>query len=140
MKIFLSYSRTDWPFVRDLLHELRRERLETWVDLSAFPAATDWPSATLQAIQDCSCFIIVVSPYALHSVNVRKELDKALEADKKIIPVLLQDAELPEKLASIQWVDFRVNFQSGLQRLLASLHVGALRIEDSEISLPSRGL
>ena len=34
MNIFVSYSRLDFPFVRDLDHELRASGFRTWVDVT----------------------------------------------------------------------------------------------------------
>ena len=80
-----------------------------------------------------------MSPYAVRSTTVGKELDAAAELDKVIIPVLLQDAEPPERLKQIQWMDFRVSFRQGeLRQLLELLKDNTSFVEDQDIHVPPR--
>jgi len=57
--------------------------------------------------------VIVCSPEALASRWVLEEYNRALilmniaDCPRRVIPVLLRDAQLPGFLAARQWVDFR---------------------------------
>lgn len=75
-------------------------------------------------MQRCDWFMLVLSPNALNSLWVKRELHYALQQDRladKIIPLLYQDcdhAKLSWTLSSYQMVDFRTSFENGCRDLL----------------------
>src|SRR5215469_2578737 len=119
--VFVSYARRDLPFVRDLCGWLRSKGLDVWLDLTRIEAAQEWSSRIADAITTSSHFVVILSPYAMYSQAVLNEIRLAFQAGRKIIPVLLYETELPDCLAAIQWVDFRVSFERGCEELLARL-------------------
>lgn len=138
LKLFISYSRYDLPFVRDLVHGLRHAGIEPWLDLANVSGGDRWDASIETALQQCSHCLVVVSPYSMRSVAVQRELEFALQQEKPVIPVLLQTTELPARLQSLQWVDFRINFERGLRSLLTRLRGAPLRAESGALRAPPR--
>jgi hypothetical protein len=78
-KLFLSHSSTDDPFVRDLRAALADHGQEGWIDSRQLRGGDPlWPEIE-QAIEAATAFAVVVSPAALQSRWVGKELRHALQ-------------------------------------------------------------
>ena len=61
------------------------------------------------AIRDSGLVLFLASPVSLASIEVGRELDYARRFTKRILPILIADCELPEALASTQFIDWREN-------------------------------
>jgi len=109
-EIFISYSRKDRAKVSSLVSTLRSSGVSVWVDESAIDGATLWSQEIVGAIRKCKVFLLALSSNSSLSENVVKEVALASERGKKILPVMLEDTEVPESmaypLAGIQRVNF----------------------------------
>jgi hypothetical protein len=121
LKLFISYSRRDFPFVRDFVRSLREAGMDLWLDVANIRGGERWNASIEAALNGCTHCLVIVSPYSMKSAAVAREINFATEHQKAMIPVLLQTTPLSEKLQSIQWVDFRVSFEKALRVLLARL-------------------
>jgi hypothetical protein len=65
--------------------------------------------------------VIVLSPTSVASDNVLDEVGYALSKKTPIIPILLQDCEVPYRLSRIQYIDFRNSYNDGLKELLQAM-------------------
>ncbi|MEW6406674.1 MAG: toll/interleukin-1 receptor domain-containing protein [Chloroflexota bacterium] len=120
-QIFISYSRADTSFVSNLISDLISQGLDVWMDQRNISAGQRWDNTIQQALQACDVFVIVLSPNSVASENVLDELSYAISENKRIIPVLYRDCEIPYRLARIQFIDFRGSYQGGLQHLIAEI-------------------
>lgn len=109
--VFISYRRKDLEFVRQLHQELVKRGISAWFDQENIEVADHWRTSIAEGIRDCKVFILVLSPDAIQSVNIRKEVDLAETHNKKIVPLLWRQTDLPASfeyaLAGIQWIDFK---------------------------------
>jgi hypothetical protein len=78
-KLFLSHSSTDDPFVRDLRAALADHGQEGWIDSRQLRGGDPLWAEIEQAIEAATAFAVVVSPAALQSKWVGKELRHALK-------------------------------------------------------------
>jgi TIR domain-containing protein len=67
---------------------------------------------------------VILSPVSVSSDNVRDEISFALSTQKRLIPVLYRDCDMPFRLARLQGVDLRTDYARGLKLLLKALGVG----------------
>jgi len=104
--VFVCYARLDQAFVLRLAGELRRKGVPVWVDQWDIAPGLDWDREIDRALYDCDRMMIVLSPVAVESREVRAELRTALDAGKIIVPVLHQECHIPRQLSLIQRVDF----------------------------------
>ena len=109
-RVFISYAREDSEFIDQLVAELDPRGFPVWLDRDAIGGGAAWRAAISQAIRDCAAFLVVLSPQAVASKNVAKELSLADEHGRPIIPVRFQECAIPSdveyQLAGLQWVDF----------------------------------
>ena len=104
--IFISYSREDQEHVFPVVDKLRKQGLDIWIDQEGIHGAKLWSQEIVNAIENSKVFILFASTKAFVSKNVTKELALASESDKHILPVFIEDADVPAamkyQLAGIQ--------------------------------------
>jgi hypothetical protein len=86
--------------------------------------ADEWHDAIGDALKRCDWFLVVLSPEAVRSMWVKRELLYALRDERlhsRIIPALYKTCDMGSlswTLPALQWVDFRGNFEEGSRQLL----------------------
>jgi len=127
-KVFISYSRKNKAFVRKLNAALDEAGLDAWVDWDGIPLTVDWMKEITNSIVSSDAFLFVMSPDSLGSEYCLKELELALEGNKKIIPVVYYEPakrqKVHQKLASSNWVFMRPKkekFKEVLPKLIEAI-------------------
>jgi hypothetical protein len=127
-QIFLSYARKDAKVVDRLMSRLEAAGYKVWVDRTGIPGGEQWRRQIVRAIENADAFLIALSPHSVISDNVRKELDLAEGAKKRVLPVIIQPVEIPEEmkyqLVGLQKVELVTNFDAGFETLLRTLEGG----------------
>jgi len=104
--VFISYSRENQQEVIKLVEYLRAQGLTVWMDETDIHGATLWTKEIVEAIRACDLFILAISRHSTGSKNVVKELALASEREKIILPIYLEQCDIPEtmeyQLAGIQ--------------------------------------
>ena len=104
--VFISYSRENQQAVIKLVEYLRAQGVTVWMDESDIHGATMWTKEIVEAIRASSVFILAISRHSTGSKNVVKELALASEREKIILPIYLEQCDIPEtmeyQLAGIQ--------------------------------------
>jgi TIR domain/NB-ARC domain/APAF-1 helical domain len=107
-RTFISYSRRDGgDFARKLRARLESENLSVWQDIVALEGGRDWWSQIEDAIrsQALQHLVLVVTPAALASPQVRREIRLARQEGKTVCPIRgpgLDDlAKLPRWLGQL---------------------------------------
>lgn len=103
---FICYARDDADFVLGLASDLKAAGVNIWLDQWDIPSGADWDFELDKALYDCRHFLIVLSPEAVNSEEVRAELRIALNERKRIVPVLYKACRIPRRLTLIQYTDF----------------------------------
>jgi WD40 repeat protein len=107
--IFISYSRKDKGFVRRLADALAAQQREAWVDWKDIPLTAEWQTEIFANIEAADNFIFVISPESIASANCRREIERAVANNKRIIPIYhraVPDGGIPESIARFQHLDF----------------------------------
>ncbi len=86
---FISYSKRDQIYARQLADKLRTEGFNVWID-DRLDYGEEWWSVIVQAIQDCTAFIVIMSSELKASKWVKRELGVADHQNKPIFPLLLE--------------------------------------------------
>jgi len=109
-EVFISYASQDRKRILDLVDRLSAAGVSVWIDQMGIEGATMWSQEIVAAIRECKVLILAISKNSAGSENVVKEVALASEGRKRILPVYLEQAEIPEsmayQLAGIQRVDF----------------------------------
>jgi hypothetical protein len=137
--IFISYSRKDTPVVNRLISELTKAGHHVWVDRADIKGGEQWRRQIVAAIESSDVFLLILSPHSGGSDNVRKELDLAEGAKRRVFPVIVKPTAIPEQmkyqLAGLQWFELASDFEAGLSELLKAVE-GLSRLEPEEPALP----
>lgn len=80
-----------------------------------------WDVAIEDALSKCLSMMVILSTVSVGSVNVCDEVAFALDRQKRVIPVLYRDCEIPFRLARLQHIDFRSDYVRGLKMLRNAL-------------------
>ena len=123
-KLFLSHASEDRPFVNKLATFLTEQKIPFWYSKRNLVGAQQWHDEIGKALKTCDWFLVVLSPAAVKSKWVKRELLYALQIDhyeNRIIPVRLKrcdDESLSWTLASLQHVDFSKGFNKSCRELI----------------------
>jgi hypothetical protein len=125
MSIFLSYSRGDAQHADEWVGNLERFGYRVWIDRAGIRGGQQWNETIVRSIKEAQALVLLLSPNAARSDNVRREIDLAVEARKRIIPIELQVTTIPEnlqyQLAGVQLLQIWRNPRGGLPLVLAAL-------------------
>jgi hypothetical protein len=114
LRVFLCHSNDDKQPVRELFCKLRADLIEPWLDEQDLIPGQDWEREIKRAVQETDLFIVCLSKNAVDKVGfVQKEIKYALDiADLHpegrifIIPLKLEECEVPDRLKRWHWVNY----------------------------------
>jgi hypothetical protein len=125
-QVFVSYSRRDLPFVEQLAADLNRAGLNVWFDLTGLEGGERWSEKIQDAIRNSQYVIVVLSPDSVKSEWVEREFLFASNANKKIIPLLYRQCELPLNYLNLNYIDVQgTNYQLNFDRIMRCFNVVA---------------
>ncbi len=137
--IFISYSRSDSDYAKQIANRLSNLGLRVWFDSWELLVGQSWRDSISDAIRDSRNYIVLIGKdYDLNS-STKAELGLILsiaeerDTDQKIIPALLPSSTpdlIPEELKVFVYLDLRDGF-SRLEQL-QSLALSASRKDISE--------
>lgn len=124
--VFVSYCRRNKPFVQTLVQALQKRGREVWVDWDSIPSGADWWEEIKLGIEVADTIIFVVSPESLASEVCGRELEHALQHQKRLLPVVCKEVDpalVHPELGKINWIFLRDtdNFEVGFRSLVAAL-------------------
>jgi len=124
--IFVSYSRKNKDFCKQLTDELQKRDREFWVDWDGIEPTVDWRKSIERGIEEADVFLAIVSPDWITSPICLEELDIAVKNGKRLIPVVPCEivwASVPAALAQLNFIFFTENFDynAQLNKLLTAL-------------------
>jgi hypothetical protein len=114
---FISYSRKDKDFALELANELRASGFSIWFDQLDIPTGARWDDEIQKALEQCEIFMVILTPSSTASNNVKDEVGYAIDSEKRILPILLENAKAPFRLRRFQYVDFtNISHDEGIDR------------------------
>jgi len=127
-KLFVSYSRKDSVAARKLIEAFKSMGQEVWVDWEAIPPAVDWLEQIFRGIEEADAFIFMISPDSIASEVCKVEIGRALQNNKRIIPIVLRDVNPKDTLEDIRklnWTFIREtdNLEEGLAKVKTAIEL-----------------
>ena len=124
---FISYVRVDKDSVDPIYRLLLEAGLSPWMDIYNLLPGENWEQSIIRAIKKSDIFVAILTNNSVTRRGViQKELklaidklDEYLPDDIFIIPIRLDDCEIPERLAHLQVLDW--NYGKGKTRLIEAL-------------------
>lgn len=112
--IFISYSRRDQEFVRQLHDSLLSDGRDVWVDWESIPLTADWFEEIKTGIEGADAFLFIISPDSVRSEVCAAEIEHAINMNKRFVPLLYKEliephdkAALHPKISSHNWTFMR---------------------------------
>lgn len=108
---FLSYCHEDQERVRSIQMALERLEVRVWRDTGQIVGGDEWIKNIEAGLSQSACVVLFNSRSALASVWVQRERNVALALNKRIVPVRLDDADVPLLLRATEFIDFHDDSQ-----------------------------
>ena len=110
LDVFVSYSRSDSEFARQLNESLQIYGKLTWFDQESIATSSaDFQQEIYQGIEASDNFLFILSPQSVNSPYCKDEVEFAAKLNKRFLTILYQpfntDGLHPE-LKKVQWLDF----------------------------------
>ena len=86
--VFISYARADQGYVTDLVKHLNDHGVVCWVDTDT-DYGDRWPKVIRGRVDGCAALVVVMTPTSEESEWVEREIVRAQQRDKAILPLLL---------------------------------------------------
>ena len=156
---FISYSRQDSAFAKRMARDLRDAGLEVWIDSSEIAIGTEWQQEIFRALGASDFVVVCLTPEAVKSEGVRREILLARGRFLTVIPLLVKKQgetatgteatmdlllkyEDTRWLLNIQMVDFEEFGYEQAFRLLLERPLGVVHstTDPTKIPNPFKGL
>lgn len=96
MEIFISYAHEDAPVARQVVDTLQAAGLDVWYDKYEIMPGENWAEKIGQGLKKSTAMVVLLTPGALKSDQVRWSIDYALGEKaykQRLIPVLIGSPE-----------------------------------------------
>jgi CheY-like chemotaxis protein len=134
LRVFLCHASGDKAAVRALYQRLRAEGFKPWLDEEDLLPGQDWQQEIPIQVRAADAVIVCLSRHSVTKVGyVQKEIKYALDAAEEqpedaifIIPLRLDDCDVPARLRRWQWVNYYE--EQGYDRLMRALRARAAAV------------
>ena len=108
-EVFVSYSQPDRDIALGLVAHLETHEVRCWVAPRDVPPASDWAEQIVEAIARAAVMVLVFSSSANGSPQVRREVERAVHRNVRVLPFRVEDV-LPSRsleyfLSTQHWLD-----------------------------------
>ena len=121
---FISYSSKRMSEADALYRLLKKNQIDAWMAPGDIPGGMQYAEVISKAIRGCSCFILMLTRETQKSVWVAKETERAINYNKAVIPLKIDDIVLNDSfelyISSNQIIPIR-QFNESSEQLLALL-------------------
>lgn len=144
--VFISHSsrQPDFEMTERLAGKLKEAGLDVWWDFQKLEGGQAFPVEILEAIIRQHYFLFLMSGHSVTSDWCRREVTRAVELGKIVVPIRLDDVppeRTPLELAGLQWIDLRKGIDSALPavyRVLGLGLAGSFELSDDPFSRDGR--
>jgi hypothetical protein len=120
MKVFISHSQKDTKIAEELTSKLSRAGLDVWLAEREVLPGDNWSLEAGKALQRANALVVLLSPDAVESDNVKREISFALSSPRfegRIVPVVLKPTrDIPWFLETLQMIHSRGTDTKSLSR------------------------
>lgn len=130
LKVFLSYSRRDDAFAKELLAALELLGFDAYLDTEDIAPGEPWEDRLGNLIRQADTVIFLISANSLASQHCGWEVEQTARSGKRLVPVVIADVAndaVPQQLRQLNYVYFTSgrSFSKGLGDLAHALRADA---------------
>ncbi len=108
-QVFISHSSEDNAVAEAMCEVLEGRGLRCWLAPRDIPPGETWMSCVMKAIGDVRAMVLLFTAHSNQSVQVHREIERAVNHEVVLIPFLLERAPMTPALelllATCQWFD-----------------------------------
>jgi hypothetical protein len=124
--IFLSHSSMDGEKAQNIAEALKALKYPVWYSEWAIEPGQSIVEKINEALDRNDTLIVLLSKHSVASEWVKRELNTALMSQLSgeavtVLPILIEDCNIPATLRNIKYIDMRKDFQAGVIQLLVFL-------------------
>ena len=145
--VFISHSHVDKPAADAACAALEAKGIRCWIAPRDINPGQDWAASIVEAIRGAQIMLLVFSRHANQSPQVQREVERAANSGKALLPLRIEDV-LPEAaleyyLNTPHWLDAITKpFEAHLEKLADActslLAIGAQSPDDASHGSASR--
>lgn len=125
-RVFLSHSSVDKSFVRGLAVDLANLGHKPWLDEWEILGGESIPTRVAEGLESSDFVILILSSSSVNSNWVENEWqakhwDEVRTRTVSIIPLLLDDCQIPALLKMKRYIDFRHDYSAALEDLARTI-------------------
>ncbi len=103
--VFVSHASKDAEKVSLICQFLEKRNIAFWVSSKNIQPGLEWNKEIENALLASSHVLIVVTNSSIKSSYVLSEVEYALDNEKTVIPLLMEDVKLPVRWHTLQYID-----------------------------------
>jgi len=123
--IFISHSSQDHEVTGRICQHLEDKGLRCWMAPRNIQPGESWAGSIMKAIRNTEIFLLILTKNSNHSVQVMREVERAVNHSIPIICLRLEELSLSDDLeyflSSIHWI---TAYNLPLEAILKNLHQG----------------
>ena len=129
MKVFISHADADETFARKVVAGLEEAGFEAWDASREILPGDNWAAKIARALQESEAMVVLLSPDALRSGSVRREIDYALGEQRysnrliSVLPKELNEEKVPWILRHLRMIQLGedVKEEEGIHQIAQAL-------------------
>jgi len=126
MSVFISYSHSDKAIVTKLAAHMIKQNAQVWIDTWELSVGDSIIQRVQEAITTSDALLVVLSKTSVESEWCKKEMTSGLmrELEEKrvvVLPVVIEDCEIPLFLRDKLYADLRRDFESGVNSIMDAI-------------------
>jgi len=124
--VFICHASEDKEIVDRIVAVLNSLAMGVWYDKQAILVGDSIVEEINKGLDEAKYVIAVLSKASVQKPWVKRELSASLarqldENNVRILPILLDDCEIPKLMRDIRYADFRNDFNHGITELIRSI-------------------
>ncbi len=123
--VFISYSSAEYNEAKQIAKRIEAAGYGYWMAPESIEGGKSYAQQIPQAIHGAKVILVVLSQKAMDSKWVAREVDRAINENKRVMPFLIEDAPMTDEfqfyLTNVQNYRGYLDFDGEFARLLADL-------------------
>lgn len=149
--VFISYAHQDKAIADAACAKLKSQGIRCWIAPRDIAPSADWATSIVAAIENCHVAVLIFSAHANKSKQVHREVQRAFEREKPVVPFRIANVPPENALAyympSVHWLDALTppleqhleELGASVQNLLSATSGRAIQEDQSPASVATTG-
>ncbi len=123
--VFISYKAEEYSYAKWIKEIFEKNGISCWLAPDDIPGGSNYARTIPTAIDNCQFFVLLLSSKAQESVFVSKEVNKAINSKKRIMPFMIEECQLIREfefyLSDVQHYRAYLNVAEATRQLLTEI-------------------